>query len=614
MCTSLPQTLKDSMHHFQWIQAKPPLNKRHNTTDVEDYYMVAEDNTKTLLSEMSKFTDMQRFLSAELHVAVHPLRVETGDMNKFLDFHFDLDGVVAELTEFSAIKMDLPRKPPKHNGDGHRQPNTGLHSSFSTTCLPVAQWSIAGGFVPTIFLKKTVAATNCPPPPSTRCMLFMNMFGQKQSSKLNLEQTFDLTKVRRVSIHAACDVLSQIGARHLWSKYALLDLVGSRGALTNALSFREAVNYQSNVDGRPMTVNKELLRIARYPLNFLQLYADTPHTRLGQYRPHPVSGEIVCCDLLHQQTKRSMSRAAHAYLKHMEELTLKLKVVSPARIEMVSLLEAPQLPCEISAEAMFDDDKLTLLIASRPMLIPFLENVPEGSFTAAMVKVAEHLVRTLAKQRALARGRGQFTEAWTAFQAEMGLEVLFWGHTLNPRDYRLAVALGVATENENSRTWQRGFLGLAPVNSAVVESEPPPLNNWCQKDVAKARILRLFGFADKLSGSHTTLGLELLQIVIRDLYRDNGAQLTWLSAESPPAGRCTGVIGLDHLVSLLMDARLFGFPATYGTAVSMLKAEKLPLKTIVRAGLCASGLRFFPAFRPTETSLSKLQKWNSKDF
>lgn len=461
------------------------------------------------------------------------------------------------------------------------------------------------------------AVINTQPPHALKPLVFMCKFGQKQTSLLIFGDTFDMSNVRCISIHSACDVRSKKGnVHHFWSKYALHDLVGRLGTMYNALSLREAVNYQSNLDGKLMSIDENLLGIAHFPtdVTFIQLYADTPHNRMDDWRAHPISGEIVCCGLLHHETTRAMSRRSDAYLSHMQDILYKLQGVLSARVEIVTLLQPQQVGDRICAVDLFHINILKDLIASRPMLIPFVEREPGCSFTGVITKVAAHLIDTLAVQRASGKGQGRFMEAWTAYQAEMALEVYFWGHTLSLRDNIYAINLGVATDNERSLTWQRGFLGLVPANSAASENEPPPLHHWTSKVWQATRVYRLFGFADLLDSSYTVLGLELLKIIVRDLYKSNRAHLRMLAANTPPSGTCINIVSSDYLVSLLMQTSRFKYPATYQRAAAILAEKGLPLKDVMEAGLQASGIKYFPAFKATDTTQQPKFSWNFKHF
>ncbi|MGL5596829.1 MAG: hypothetical protein ACRDDA_01630 [Aeromonas sp.] len=123
----------------------------------------------------------------------------------------------------------------------------------------------------------------------------LSKFGQKEEDPLSLETLVDLTYIHCMSVHAACTLTAQNPSTHLlWSRYGLQNLVGPRGRLYSALSIHEAVNYQSNLDGRAIDISSKLHCILRpTQVNFLQLYVNSPHLHIQTPFKHPVSGVIV---------------------------------------------------------------------------------------------------------------------------------------------------------------------------------------------------------------------------------------------------------------------------------------------------------------------------------
>ncbi|XP_056441329.1 NACHT, LRR and PYD domains-containing protein 12-like, partial [Gadus chalcogrammus] len=67
---------------------------------------------------------------------------------------------------------------------------------------------------------------------------------------------------------------------------------------------------------------------------------------------------------------------------------------------------------------------------------------------------------------------------WSAYQAELALEEVFWGHPLCQEDRVYSVSLGTASADANSLTHYRGFPAQALPSSAAAGIEPPPLRNW----------------------------------------------------------------------------------------------------------------------------------------
>ena len=455
---------------------------------------------------------------------------------------------------------------------------------------------------------------------SLRTIVILTKFGQKQRSDLNLCQLCEVARVKSVSIHTACDIQSKCGDyHHFWSKYALQKLVGLKGSVFAALSMREAVNFQSNLDGKKMDISKPLQQIVVSPeqLTFIQLYADTPHNRTRTYYSHPVSGEIVCCGLMHHMTARAMSNRSRDYLLHMREHTRKLQTCVAARVEVVTLCAANQMCRALSGRDFFDVPKLRALIEQEPMLLPFEEcGAPGGNtFTSLLRELPTHLCDTLQAALDAGRGTGRFTESWTAFQAEIALEVFFWGRPSSKYDSVLAANLGPATDKERSLTWERGILGLAPVNSATLEDTPPPLLYWTKDEKQKARIQRVFAFADYVEAAFPVVGKRLLRVVLSDLLENNNLSREAFTKNVPPSvGRCTGTLSTGQLVEQLLKVKMFAYPYTYGRAAALLEAAGKPVRDILDSALTSLAITFFPAIKLHDETRNAKVSWNKRDY
>lgn len=77
-------------------------------TDEETYCTIAEDNTKSLVNLFELYPGAAEFLrDDDLHLSVHPIKVDPKHQRAYLDYEFDIDGFVTELKKFSAVKMLL---------------------------------------------------------------------------------------------------------------------------------------------------------------------------------------------------------------------------------------------------------------------------------------------------------------------------------------------------------------------------------------------------------------------------------------------------------------------------------------------------------------------------
>lgn len=158
-----------------------------------------------------------------------------------------------------------------------------------------------------------------------KVVCFLNQFGQKQTEGLMMGTVVQLTRIKSISLHFACNISAQDPRTSLlFSRYGLQDLVGVRGSLCTTLGIHKATNFHSNLDNLPMDVSEELLNaVVLLPgaqLNFVQLYVDSPQAHLQMPYKHPVSGAIVTCGLSHPNFHVAVNQRAGTYLCHMTDL------------------------------------------------------------------------------------------------------------------------------------------------------------------------------------------------------------------------------------------------------------------------------------------------------
>ncbi|CAM4685443.1 unnamed protein product [Leuciscus chuanchicus] len=671
--------------------------------EVESLYIrTSEDNTQSLMDLIRQFTTIKDFLCDDsIHLSVSPTTLSNLEQSLFLDFAFDIDGVVVELEGLSGLKLPVPYltfpKPSKatmrpvfHLLKKHIRSNN--YSRLGFRCFQLSRgislaksqgWQLSLCLiprghqgdtsidsaakmdqealerfraiaetlqrllksVPTKDMKRPTMQKNrlydlshfnilkqdqdfffdvfdralqSQPIDCLKPIIILCQFGQKDRSHLNLSELCYERGFRCISIHAACEIGSlHENIHHFWSKYALEDLVGNKGSIFCPLSLREALNFQTNLDGQCMEISNDLLSTVMFPkdITFLQLYADTPHNRLESWFSHPVSGEVVCCGLMHPVTTRAMSNRSETYFSHMQDLLLKLQGIVKARIEIVTLLGTHQISGIVSAVNFFNVRALSKLLEDKPMLLPFAEDQPRLTFLSTIKDVPRHLLESLQAAHASGKHKGKFKESWVAFQAEMALEVFFWGRTGSMHDSILAVNLGPALDNERSLTWQRGIMGLAPFNSAAVDMAPPPLLYWSKNDLQTTRIQRLFGFADSFEAANTVIGTELLRLILCDLGQTTQVSVMNLANVSPPAEcKCTGTISREQLLEELVEKiNRFTFPSTARRAAQLLEEHGKPLRDILRSALAYTSIQYFPAMKVIDSARNPKVSWNKKD-
>jgi len=151
---------------------------------------------------------------------------------------------------------------------------------------------------------------------------------------------------------------------------------------------------------------------------------------------------------------------------YMSDMCLKFGPTVKARIEQVALLEE-NVHCAMDSESTFDEEGFASLIRNKPLLVPFSDARPDAGVMCVVQSVAQYMVGNLRSLFENNSGKGGYEQTWAAYQCELGLEELFFGHPFSTHDCQYSVSLG-------SLTCVRGFAALAPVSSASAGIAPPP--------------------------------------------------------------------------------------------------------------------------------------------
>ena len=298
-------------------------------------------------------------------------------------------------------------------------------------------------------------------------------------------------------------------------------------------------------------------------ITFVQLYVDSPHTHYTQPFKHPVSGALVTCNLSHPNHQGAVRNRAFAYLRTMEEIRDNMVIQLSCRMEQVVRLEGDNIPAVVTPREYVSLSALHKLIQEHALFVPFKDR-PDGSGLMSTLRdVTQYLTGILADGLRESFRIGMYNPTWKAFQAELALEELLYGHPLSLLDNVLSASLGTSTNNTRSLTYERGFIGLAPHNSASCEESPPPLHHWTRDELQKVRIQRLWPLCQALQAGPAVLGVALIKVLLGDLYKRN-VQLPWsvLKATDPP-GRLTGALTVQQLAKDLATKDSFPVPNTF---------------------------------------------------
>ncbi|MEQ2213391.1 hypothetical protein XENOCAPTIV_014393, partial [Xenoophorus captivus] len=392
-------------------------------------------------------------------------------------------------------------------------------------------------------------------------------------------------------------------------------LVGQRGSLYSILGMHEATNYQSNLDHLPVQVSDTLLEVLgkEGKLTFLQLYVDSPHVHVKMPYKHPVSGAIVTCRLSHPNFQTAMLSRANTYLKHMEDLKDKLVLQLGMRIEQVRHFEE-DIPSEVFPESHFCKEAIFSLLSNSAIVIPFKDSVCPNGLLPTLNKVMDHVIRELRYLYNTSEGVAKYDPCWKAFQLELALEEVFFGHPLSKGDYQVSVSLGTSTVNPKSLTHTRGFIGLASHSSASVGESPPPLDNWTKNDLQRQHIERIFPLCQTLEASPAVIGVALVKLLLCDIYRRNtDIPMSALYSDAAPR-RLTGSQDLVVLCEDLSTKNSFPAPLTFGRARSLLVEAGIDVKNCLLKGFISEKMKFFPAIKFRDLKDTRKVYWNCRDY
>ena len=465
-------------------------------------------------------------------------------------------------------------------------------------------------------LDQALGKTICPS--DTKVLIMASKFGQKEKTALIIPELFHHDLVKHVTVHSAVTLDASAYSTHLfWARQGIQEIVGDRGVVFCCLSLAEAANFQTNLDGRLMDVSAELRQTAKFPtqVTFMQLYADTPHARSKEYTPHPVSGAIGTCGLLHHQSTKRLMNASNKYMQTMEENAMKLCSYIHARLEIVTKLNQSQITEPILPSSLVDENAIVNLCERHPMLQPFYEYGPDGcSFISQMQAIPTYLCQKTRDVFELQKRKGGFLPTWQCFQCELCLEYFFWGKTISYSDQIYATNLGPGDQSR-SVTAERGILGMTPPNSTALPGSPPPLKIWVRSELQQQRVRRLFGFSDCINASDAVVGRNLIYVALLDLFETDSLKVDFLKSEHPPvSGVCTGSISLNQASQELCKLHYFKYPFTYGRACEMLVESGRDLEAIIKAGLLETSLRYFPALKSYNAANNQRVSWNKKSY
>lgn len=353
----------------------------------------------------------------------------------------------------------------------------------------------------------------------------------------------------------------------------------------SVLGIHEASNYQTDIDHRSIKIHQQLHDgiESEGRLNFLQLYVESPHVHVRMPFRHPVTGAIVTCKLSHPQFEKALLGRATSYIYHMKFLKDKLVIQLGLRIEQVRRFESA-IPSKIVPQDIFNEQALSMLFLEHPLVIPFRDTGFTHGLLPTLDSVLDFFILELASKYDNDQGVAFYDSCWKSFQMELALEEMFFGHPLSKEDYCLSVSLGTNTVNPNSITHTRGFIVLAPHNSASAGEVPPPLGHWTRLPLQKPRLERIFPLCQVLEAAPSITGDALLRVLLCDIYRSN-TEIPYAAPKGEHApGRLGGSQKVEVLCEDLSTKNSFPAPHTFGRARELVSSKGKDVKECLIQG------------------------------
>ena len=333
-------------------------------------------------------------------------------------------------------------------------------------------------------------------------------------------------------------------------------------------------------------------------LNFLQLYADTPH-RYPDCRHHAVSASIF---LMNGITKHRtfLDKDAKTYITETRNNFDQL-VGSTCRLEFVAGLI--DITNGIDAATYIDEEKLSDLFVKHPLLVPFCHT----KFLSCLRAVGLYLTDGLERHFLEYGGTGKSKPVWDTFQFELAVEKMLYGRPLCHISRPYSINLGPGVEYlSRCLSDSNGFLSLEDSYSCCAdEYSHPPLAIYSKSEVLKHQMEKTFGLFDVIHGSPLVLGRRLVCIMLRDLYGIGMIDSTFdeflcslkLDSNIELRQRVIGGTSIKTLTESITSAKKAKFPMVICIVLRILEKNGIDISDALKMGIKGLNLGYFPALR-----------------
>lgn len=447
-------------------------------------------------------------------------------------------------------------------------------------------------------------------PQGFQSIIFSYRFGEKNRDIVSIP-VLRSSSVKRMCVHVGISVEPALSEESVfWSRQGIENIAENRGNVTTCCSLFECANFQSDNYGSHLSVSGKLRRICRFPehVHFVQLYADIPH-RYPKTRYHPVSASVIFCAGLRNANDALRTDAAR-YISEIRSNFLKM-TNSVCRLEFVMSL--PAIEDHVSAAGLINLSNVCELLCDKAMIIPFAEQ----SFMTCLKTIGLNFCDRLQSLFEQYKGTGSSSGVWEAYQLELAVEKILWGHPLSYLSNHCAVNLGVGIGNPSRCVSdQYGFLRLENKFSCCSnEDTTPPLSIYSKSNVVQHQLEKMFGFCDYMESSSLVLGRRLVEIIVLDMYdigcmsggfgaflaslKDGGHSLRVVSATSRKS--------LSQQLTCVPNCK---YPMVFMNILRLLKKKDKNIESLIIKGLEELQLCYFPAFRAYDQQRNRCLCWH----
>ncbi|CAC5393037.1 thiG [Mytilus coruscus] len=239
-------------------------------------------------------------------------------------------------------------------------------------------------------------------------IIFAFRFGERTKHDISLT---GFNMIRKTTVHVGVTISSN-DLQILWARHGIQQVTGDRGTLYSCYTFSDIVNFQSNTDGRNIDVSADVLNVCTIPnqVHFVQFYGDIPHRRPRLNVYHPVTGIIVCGDVVNKTTREAIERGVGPYIFSFDQ---NVNLLRDLRCRMEFVVAVPPVPHVITPDMYVSLPNIERLLQKYDLLVPYVN--ADDSLLSALRSVGTQMVERLRNLYDEYRLTGDSTATWEAY-------------------------------------------------------------------------------------------------------------------------------------------------------------------------------------------------------